>query len=59
MAEKAVQTAKNLIMKAIADNKDPYYREITQRKAKQKHYYDKHARPLKEMAVGDTVMMQC
>ena len=105
MAEKAVQTAKNLIKKAIADNRDPYLallehrntplsdqlgspvqrlmgqrtkillptsekllqpktispkvvcRKMTQRKAKQKYYYDKHARHLKEMAVGDAVMM--
>ena len=27
-------------------------------KAKQNHYYNKHARFLKEMAAGDTVMMQ-
>ena len=105
MAEKAVQTAKNLIKKAIADKRDPYlallehrntplsdqlgspvqqlmgrrtrtliptsekllqpkvispkvvYKEITQRKAKQKYYYDRHARHLKEMPVGDAVMM--
>ena len=105
MAEEAVQTAKNLIKKAIADKRDPYlallehrntplsdqlgspvqrlmgrrtrtliptsekllqpkvispkvvYREITQRKAKQEYYYDRHARHLKEMAVGDAVMM--
>ena len=30
---------------------------MTQRKAKQKYYCDKHARHLKEMAVGDAVMM--
>ena len=105
MAEKAVQTAKNLIKKAIADKRDPYlallehcntplsdqlrspvqrlmgrrtrtliptsekllkpkvispkvvYKEITQRKAKHKYYYDRHARHLKEMSVGDAVMM--
>ena len=33
------------------------YREMTQRKAKQKYYYDRHVRHLKEMAVGDAVMM--
>ena len=33
------------------------YREMTQRKAKQKYYYDKHARYIKEMAVGDAIMM--
>ena len=30
---------------------------MTQRKAKQKYYYDKHARYIKEMAVGDAIMM--
>ena len=106
MAEKAVQTAKNLLKKAVADHKDPYlalleYRntpvsdqlgspaqrlmgrrtktliptcekllqpkiikpktvikEMKQRKEKQKIYYDRHTRPLKNLVVGDSVMMQ-
>ena len=106
MAEKAVQTAKNLLKKAVTDNKDPYlallaYRntplsdqlgspaqrlmgrrtktlistcekllqpkiispkvvvkEMKQRKEKQKFYYDRYTKPLENLVVGDSVMMQ-
>ena len=105
LAEKAVQTAKNLIKKAILDKRDPYlalleYRntpisdtlgspaqrlmgrrtktllptsnkllqpkiikpqtvlkELRDRKAQQKFYYDRHTVDLRPLAVGDKVMM--
>ena len=106
MAEKAVQTTKNLIKKATLDKRDPYlalleyrnapisdklgspaqrlmgrrtktllptttkllqpklinpqaaHKELKERKAQQKYYYDRHTAILKPLAVGDTVMMK-
>ena len=106
MAEKSVQTVKNLMKKALHDRKDPYlalldYRntpwsdnigspaqrlmgrrtktliptteellrpktinpgmvqkELEQRKRLQKYYYDQHAKPLKKLKIGESVMMQ-
>ena len=102
MAEKAVQTTKNLIKKATLDKQDPYlalryphfrqiriaytevhgqkdkylasnhykllqpklinpkaaHKELKERKARQKYYYDRHTAILKPLAVGDTVMMR-
>lgn len=106
MAEKAVQTAKSLIKKAMHDKKDIYlalleYRntplndklgspvqrlmgrrtktliptteqllkpkiikpeivqqEITKSKKRQKYYYDRHAKPLSKLNVGDHVSLQ-
>ena len=106
MAEKAVQTMKNLIKKPILDKRDPYlalleyrntpisdtlgspvqrlmgrrtktllptttkllqpklinpqavHKELRERKARQKYYYDRHTAILKPLAVGDTVMMR-
>ena len=106
MAERAVQTVKNLLKKAILDKRDPYlalleYRntpvsdalgspaqqlmgrrtktqlptsnkllqpktihpkavqnELTKRKDRQKYYYDKHTKPLREFSKGDQVMFK-
>ena len=51
-----IPTSETLLQPKVISPK-VVYREITQRKAKQKYYYDRHARHLKEMAVGDAVMM--
>ena len=51
-----IPTSEKLLQPKVISPK-VVYREITQRKAKQKYYYDRHARHLKEMAVGDAVMM--
>ena len=52
-----ITTFKKLLLPKTIDPK-VVYREMKQRKANQKYYYDQHAKPLEKMALGEYVMMR-